>query len=247
MITRIVFFCFLFISTIFSFSDKKIENEKKKMRNEVCKYFPAEFIDLIFNNEKFGIDSEIVRIIKHPRSADFSFMFTEESIMRGKNYLASYKKTLDTVSGFYGPSQSILVAIMRIESDFGSNLGEFFVVNALFTQYAHSRNKKSMVSNLKCFLKTCYKFQIDPFSVKGSWAGAVGLPQFMPYSFVFLVDGDKDGVINITWNHIDALFSIGNFFKENGWNSKKLEKSIMKYNKSKRYAKTVIKYAKLIE
>ena len=85
----------------------------------------------------------------------------------------------------------------------------------------------------------------------GSWAGAFGLPQFIPTTFInFAVDGNNDGKIDI-FSVSDAVFSIGNYLRANGWRDDKSYKEKLKviytYNHSRLYCETVLKLAKIFK
>lgn len=100
---------------------------------------------------------------------------------------------------------------------------------------------------LKIFLKYVKDNNIDPFEIKGSFAGAFGLAQFIPSSFVhYAVDGNADGKIDL-YNHYDAMASIANYLKKNGWKKdlteKEKNKVIRTYNHSKHYANAVVNIA----
>ncbi|MEW6088879.1 MAG: lytic murein transglycosylase [bacterium] len=106
-------------------------------------------------------------------------------------------------------------------------------------------------SELKLFLKYIKNNNIDPFQIKGSISGAFGLAQFIPSSFFrYAVDGDTDGKIDL-YNHYDAMASIANYLKENGWKNNLSEeeekKVIATYNHSKYYAEAVIGIAAAVK
>ncbi len=86
---------------------------------------------------------------------------------------------------------------------------------------------------------------VSVFNLKGSWAGAFGISQFLPSSYLnWAVDGDKDGIINL-FNTNDAIFSVANYLKTNGWseNYEERVKAIFHYNNSSAYVEAVLKLA----
>jgi membrane-bound lytic murein transglycosylase B len=104
---------------------------------------------------------------------------------------------------------------------------------------------KQYIALKKIFLK----HHIDIFKIKGSWAGAFGLPQFIPLSFLnYAIDGNNDNKIDLE-QYPDAIFSIANYLKQNGWSEKLSEskklKVIYSYNHSKLYCETVLKLSKI--
>ncbi|MDD5773039.1 MAG: lytic murein transglycosylase [bacterium] len=105
-------------------------------------------------------------------------------------------------------------------------------------------------SELKIFLKFVKDNNIDPFEIKGSFSGAFGLAQFIPSSFArFAVDGNGDGKIDL-YNQYDAMASIANYLKENGWKkdlTKAQEKDVIgTYNHNKYYVDAVANIAEKI-
>jgi len=86
----------------------------------------------------------------------------------------------------------------------------------------------------------------DPLSIKGSWAGAFGLCQFVPSSYLhYAVDGNGDGRVDL-FNVVDALASVANYLKRSGWekeNQEKKKKAIYAYNHCDNYVKAVLAYA----
>ena len=100
---------------------------------------------------------------------------------------------------------------------------------------------------LKAFLKYAESEKIDPVSVRGSMAGAVGIAQFMPTNILHLgIDGDKDGSIDL-FTHADAIASIANYLKHHGWRKDQDRKAaygvLLRYNYSKYYANTILAVA----
>ena len=102
---------------------------------------------------------------------------------------------------------------------------------------------------LNALRKIFTQYKIDIFNVRSSWAGAFGLPQFLPTTFLYYaVDGNNDGKIDL-WSMPDAIFSIANYFRENGWKEyhgkdRKI-KQIFKYNHSKLYSKVIYELSEL--
>lgn len=113
------------------------------------------------------------------------------------------------------------------------------------------KRKSSWAYNeLKIFLKYIKNDNIDPFKIKGSYSGAFGLAQFIPSSFAhYAVDGNVDGKVDL-FNHHDAMASVANYLKENGWRKglTKVEKNkvIRTYNHNTYYADAVMNIAEKI-
>jgi len=108
--------------------------------------------------------------------------------------------------------------------------------------------KNRAVKSLVALLRQSKTKGIDPLTIKGSWGGAIGYVQFMPYRMNYAVDGDKDGTINLhSWP--DAIFSVANYLKDFGnydMSYKGRKKGIFSYNHNNAYVKGVIAYANII-
>ncbi len=110
-------------------------------------------------------------------------------------------------------------------------------------------NKKSQwaYKELKAFLHYTKQQNIDPFHILGSYAGAIGIAQFMPSNLIALgKDGNNNGTINL-FEDSDAIYSVANYLKHHGWypdiSDDKAFKIIKKYNNSDQYTKTIMKIA----
>ena len=91
----------------------------------------------------------------------------------------------------------------------------------------------------------------SPFYYKGSYAGAFGIPQFLPTSYLkWGIDSDNSGSVNLYW-YPDAIYSVANYLREHGWkpglSQEKQEKVIWEYNHSKTYVDTVLKAARKLK
>jgi len=111
------------------------------------------------------------------------------------------------------------VAIVGIETYYGRMPGSFRVIDALATlAFDYPKRAAYFRGELEHYLVFSREQKIDPLRVKGSYAGAIGIPQFMPGSYRrFAVDFDGDGQINLATSPADAIGSIGNFLKAHGW------------------------------
>ena len=99
---------------------------------------------------------------------------------------------------------------------------------------------------LVVWVRLCKLWGMDPFAMKGSWAGAFGIPQFMPSSYAtFAVDDNGDGKIDL-YDYPDAFASIANYLRRVGWktgNEKKMRRAVYSYNHEKAYVNAVFSYA----
>ncbi len=248
-----IFLFFVFFGALTSYSPEistksKIERDKESFKTLLVKRFSKEYADSILGDPRFGIDSFLVRLSKHKRKADYSFLFTDSSVARGKSFLRSYKP-VRSASDSFGVPASVITAIFRVESDFGLFLGRHNAPNAYFTLFHLSRTqqrKSYLMGEFSKIISLAKEMKRDPFSIPVSRAGAMGLPQFMPSSFPLAIDGDKDGVSDILFSYTDAVWSIAHYLKKTGWNPRDKVSSLKRYNNSTLYAKSVLKYADII-
>ena len=150
---------------------------------------------------------------------------SEARLKKGKILLQTYQLLFNEIEQRYGVQREIITAIWAMESDFGRNYGNKNVVSSLATlAYASSSPRRSEFARdeLLTSLKIIQTKKIDAKNLVGSWAGAMGQPQFMPSSYhKYAVDYDNDGRVDL-WNSIPDVFaSIANFLAESGW--RKLE------------------------
>lgn len=151
---------------------------------------------------------------------DYRPMFiTDARIARGVDFWRQHEATLARAEQEYGVPAQVIVSIIGVETFFGRNTGNFRVIDALSTLgFDYPPRADFFRKELREFLLLAREEQLDPLTLKGSYAGAMGLPQFMPSSFrSYAVDFDGDGHINIWNNPDDAIGSVANYFKRHGW------------------------------
>ncbi|WP_268799428.1 lytic murein transglycosylase B [Pseudomonas huanghezhanensis] len=151
---------------------------------------------------------------------DYGPMFlTDARIARGVDFWRQHEATLARAEQEYGVPAQVIVAIIGVETFFGRNTGNYRVIDALSTLgFDYPPRAEFFRKELREFLLLAREEQVDPLTLKGSYAGAMGLPQFMPSSFrAYAVDFDGDGHINIWNDPDDAIGSVASYFKRHGW------------------------------
>ena len=130
-----------------------------------------------------------------------------------------YEADLARAEKEFGVPAEIIVAIMGVETVYGRNTGSWRVIDALTTlSFDYPKRAEFFRSELENYLLFAREHDIDVFSVRGSYAGAIGIPQFMPGSWRrHAVDYDGNGKINLRESFVDSIGSIGNFLKNHGW------------------------------
>ena len=149
----------------------------------------------------------------------------------------------------------LILSIIGVETNYGTQRGNYNVFNALYTQIKIMPGKRSRWAKkeLISFLKYCYNDNISPHSIKGSYAGAFGYGQFIPTSFAnYSVDGNKNGKREpYAWG--DVFSSIANYLIKNGYptsdikDPKEVYDSIFSYNHSDNYVRVVLELRNEIE
>lgn len=144
---------------------------------------------------------------------------TDSRIAQGVDFWRENEAALSRAEQTYGVPAEVIVAIIGVETFYGRNTGSYRVIDALTTLgFDYPPRQPFFRQQLKEFLLLAREEQVDPLVLTGSYAGAMGLPQFMPSSFrAYAVDFDDDGRIDIWKNPVDAIGSAANYFKQHGW------------------------------
>ncbi len=147
-------------------------------------------------------------------------------IQAGVNFWRANQSTLQRAEKEYGVPAEIIVGIIGVETIYGRDTGSFRVMDALSTlafdyPASHPRAQERseyFKGELEQILTQESRKNADPFALRGSYAGAMGMPQFMPSSWVkYAVDFDGDGVVDLWNSPADVIGSVANYFKAYGW------------------------------
>ncbi len=164
---------------------------------------------------------------------------------QGVAFIRRYRTAFKNAERVYGVPKEIIAALIGIESVYGKNVGKYPVFDTLAT-LAFEKNRRNTFyrKELEALILFCIRNKIDIKQIKGSHFGAIGLGQFMPSNYEYYgVDFNHDGVIRMQ-NPVDAIGSIANYLKKNGW--KKGEPiAIRAYYKGERFHKYKTGYTKL--
>lgn len=143
---------------------------------------------------------------------------SRDRLARGRKLLRQYRKSLGRAEREYGVPASIVTAIWGLESNFGTNLGGFNVIEALATLGFEGRRAPFGREQLMAALKILEQGDITPERMTGSWAGAMGQTQFIPTVFLqYAKDGNGDGKRNLWDTRADVFASTANYLTEKGW------------------------------
>jgi membrane-bound lytic murein transglycosylase B len=142
-----------------------------------------------------------------------------ERVQKGLEFWNQYADVLARAEKTWGVPPEMIVAIIGVETKYGGNKGKSRVMDALATLgLDYPPRAPFFRKELREFLILAKENGLDPLNTYGSYAGAMGFPQFMPSSWRNLaVDFDGDGKRDLINNPVDAIGSVGNYFKANGW------------------------------
>jgi membrane-bound lytic murein transglycosylase B len=210
---------------------------------------------------------DVVRKIAYLRKESkdiYKKFLTPETAARGRAYIEAQKAVLSRAEARYGVAPEVIVGILTVESGLGSNTGKYPVFNVfaslavmdnpevikeLGLSASPDRLKKKAAwgrRELGIFLEYCASHQIDPFSLCGSWAGAMGFCQFLPSSLNRCgVSASGKGPVDL-FTHDDAIFSIACYLHKSGFklnNRASWSRAVYSYNHSDAYVDTVLTLA----
>ncbi|MCP4673643.1 MAG: lytic murein transglycosylase [Desulfobacula sp.] len=243
--------------------------------------FEKEKIDHLFSSEKVFFNPKGVSLffIHTESSLDYDQFISKKSINNALKYLEEYKAPLEQAQKIYGVDKTIITSILLVETRLGTYLGKRTVINTLSTMAAltdetlqkriwdsipdkkkpkkEKFNKKVKqrskwgYEELKALIKYSDREKIAPEDIKGSYAGAMGISQFMPSNALTLAkDGNNDSKIDL-FTHGDAIFSVANYLKHHGWKSgitrQRQHEVLFTYNHSNYYVDTLLKVSDILK
>jgi membrane-bound lytic murein transglycosylase B len=159
-------------------------------------------------------------VVSPPKWYEFAPRFlAPERVDAGVAFWREHEAALTRAEQDFGVAPEIIVAIIGVETYYGRYPGNYRVIDALTTlAFDYPRRAEFFRDQLKQFLLLMREQRISPLTPKGSYAGAMGLPQFMPGSVrAYALDYDSDGSIDLAANPDDAIGSVGNYLLRHGW------------------------------
>lgn len=239
--------------------------------------FNQTLLDRLYSKPDVHFDAKTVSLffVHSEARVDYDQFTTWQAIRKAKHYIETYERELQYARAKYRVDPEVITAIILVETQLGTYLGRSLVFNALSTMaaltdpgardilYAElppkrrysrakfekkaARKSKWALNELIAFIHYTAREDMDTTRIKGSYAGAMGISQFMPSNaYALAKDGNGDGRIDL-FEHADAIASIAYYLKYHGWkpgiSAKKQHRVIKHYNNSDVYAKTVLKVA----
>ena len=219
-IINIIFFLFSFkFLSASDFENWKIDFKKKALDEGIS----IKTLNRVIDNSRFLPD-----VIKYDRyQPEFyedtytyiSKRTSQKKVAKGRNLYNSNQKLIEIVSNEFLVDKNLLLALMGIETNFGTYLGKMDIVSSLATLSFDKRRSKFFTSELITLLKLVDANIIDPDTLFGSWAGAFGNFQFMPSTITnHAIDYNNDKKIDLK-NIEDSFASAANYIKNLGWNN----------------------------
>lgn len=144
---------------------------------------------------------------------------TPSRIAQGVEFWNENNGLLEKAEQVFGVPPELIVAIIGVETRYGRHIGKYPVVDALSTlAFGYPKRAEFFRRELAQFLLLIRDEQIDPDAAVGSYAGAMGLPQFIPSSYrAYAVDFDGDGQRDLWHSRADVIGSVAAYFKQHGW------------------------------
>lgn len=189
----------------------------------VDKYnFNGPYLVNLFHNVK--IQKKILLLMNAPKEGSpwfryRNFFITEKRVNEGIGFWNEHENTLNLAEEKYGVSPDIIVAIIGVETNYGKVLGSYRVIDALSTlAFNYPPRQKFFRKELAEYLILAREQGFNPLAIKGSYAGAMGFPQFMPSSYrTYAVSAKGSHKVDLLNNPNDAILSVANYFKKHGW------------------------------
>jgi len=221
----------LVLSLLFSTGNAVAENNGLTQRADV-----QQFIDKMVSKHQFErapltqllseaeLKKDIIKAITRPYESKPWYQYrpifvTKKRIKRGLQFWRENSATLARAEEKYGVPPEIVTAIIGVESFYGKHKGRYRMLDSLVTLgFDYPRRGKFFRSELEHYLLMTREEKINPRSMKGSYAGAMGKPQFISSSYrEYAVDFNNDGKRDLWDNTDDAIGSVANYFRRHGW------------------------------
>lgn len=169
------------------------------------------------------VKQSILRAMRRPGEAkpwpEYRELFvTPSRVQGGQEFLRLHAAALREAARAYGVPREIITAIIGIETEYGKVTGNYRVLDALVTLGFHYPPRGEFFQQeLAAFLQMVKEQGFDPLNAKGSYAGAMGIGQFIPSSYrKYAVDFDQDGQKS-PWQTVDVIGSVGFYLQSHGW------------------------------
>lgn len=185
-------------------------------------HFKKNELESLFSQVK--LRPQVIRHVKKPLEIEpwrtYQMLFVNEwRIQHGVKFWDKYEQTLKKAEKIYGVPASIIVATIGVETKYGQKMGDYRVIDSLSSLgFSRSPRAPFFRKELEQFLLLTREQHMDPLKINGSYAGAMGQPQFMPSSYRhYAVNFSGSGKIDLMSNEVDVIGSVANYYKKHGW------------------------------
>lgn len=276
-----LFFCFWMASVLPAASQDSSSPFNSLQARLASDGFDPVILKTLFQKPEVHFETRTVSLFFMHSEARVNYdqFLSPESIQKARKYIQEHLSDLNAAEETLGVNKEVITAIMLVETRLGTYLGTRSILNTLSSLAAMKDSElREMVWNsiqedrrpsrsafeekanaksawgyqeLKAFLKYTGRENIDPTTILGSYAGALGISQFMPSSILaYARDGNQDGRIDL-FNPSDAIMSIANYLKNFGWKPDISYDAafdvVYRYNHSKVYVTTILKIAEQLK
>ena len=223
LISILFFILALFIPNSYADNNLEFENWKKTFKAVAIKNNISEnTFNLVMSDVKF-----LPNVIKYDRyqpefyedtKTYISKRSSDKKVKKGVIFYKDQSELINKVEKKFDVEKELLLALMGIETNFGTYVGKMDILSSLATLSFDQRRSKFFTNELLILLKLIDKDQIDYKSLYGSWAGAFGFFQFMPSTIKnYAIDYNNDNYIDLK-NSQDSYASAANYLNNMGWN-----------------------------
>ncbi len=180
------------------------------------------YVENFLSNVKLN-KQKIITLVKNSKDKQLWYRYktifiNKNHIKAGKIFIKKHKNLLNSIEKMFPVNKYIITAIIGMETFYGKYKPIYSVADSLYTLSVVSPRSKYFLSELKYFLIYTKTNNINPFTVKGSYAGSIGIPQFMPYNILhYGIDFNHDNKIDLENSIGDVLASVANFLVKHGW------------------------------
>jgi len=192
--------------------------------DQMCHHYHFKKSELVYVFNTVRIHKQVIQQVFKPVEDNpwytYQMIFiTESRIHQGVKFWDKHRAALAAAEKKYGIPASLIVATIGVETKYGKHTGDYRVLDALSNlAFSSSRRAPFFRSELKDFLLLARENHLDPLRMKGSYAGAIGFPQFMPSSYRHYAVAYADKAHpDLSRNANDAIISIANYYKQHGW------------------------------
>lgn len=239
--------------------------------------FDRQYLAQVFGDPRLERIEPLIKknLLTQETHRDYADFMNPYSMHLAKKFQKRWEATLERASQQFEVDSEVLVAILLVETGFGNVMGRYPVIGvfaSLLVEYDNNLGAYPIApgtdpeqvyylerlakkaewarGEMSALLTLSAANGESPFHYKGSYAGAFGLPQFLPSSYLkWGFDGDQNGEINLT-HFGDAIFSTANYLQSHGWKRglthKENEEAVWAYNNSRPYVNTVLEIAKTL-